>query len=105
MKKVSLACFITGFVLIVCAIGMLWFGLVNIDAIRTTYTAHNFFTYSEYVQSNLGFGMVITGGFVFLGGILTLFMGLYARSQCCCCCGEVEEKDEVKSIEAPKTEE
>ena len=77
MKKISTACFIIAIVLIVCAITLNVLGFTYINGVRYVRHYSGGFMQMSYTttssMANTCLGMIIAGGFLFIGGIL-LFM-------------------------------
>ncbi len=113
MKKISLTSFITAIVLIVCAIVLNVYGFYYINGVRvlrqTGYGFMHMTYYTDTSMTNTCFGMIIAGGFLFIGGILLLMLATLTRCRGKKCCHEHKAEvallpeAEVKA-EEPKAE-
>lgn len=76
MKKISRTSFIAAIVLIVLSIALSVLGFICIDGIKvvhhSNYNGYMRMAYYTTSDSNIGLGMVISGGFLFVGGIILL---------------------------------
>ena len=112
MKKVSLASLIVAIVLILCSIVTTFMGFSYMNGARIVrHTASYGFVRASYYTTeplgNCGLGMIIVGGFLFLGGLLCLILSAntFVPSE------KKEKKEEKKSepaekeVEAPKAQE
>ena len=83
MKKVSKASLISAIIIAVAAIVAIVYGFVCIRGFKVV-TRYAFSIYTEYrTYTELGLGLIITGGFAFLGSIL--LFGLSAMTACADC--------------------
>ena len=102
MKKISTACFIIAIVLIVCAITLNVLGFTYINGVRYVRHYSGGFMQMSYTttssMANTCLGMIIAGGFLFIGGIL-LFMlsaiNCHRPPTAPFCCKD-KQKEEVK---------
>ena len=108
MKKVSTASLIIAIVLIVCAITLNILGFVWMNGYHVTRHYGNGFMQMTYTMNSAStslsytcLGMIIAGGFLFLGGILLLFISAltcHRPPKPCFCCKHHDEVEE----EAPQ---
>ena len=114
MKKVSTASFVMAIILIVCAIVFNILGFVDMCGTHVARHYGNGFMQVTYTMTSsasyyVSLGMIITGGFLFLGGIL-----LFILSALTChrppkghgCCGHHRPpmpEEEVKAEQADQT--
>ena len=108
MKKVSTASLIIAIVLIVCAVTLNILGFVWMNGYHVTRHYGNGFMQMTYTMNSAStslsytcLGMIVAGGFLFLGGILLLFLSALTchvppKPHFCC-----KHHDEVEE-EAPQ---
>ena len=132
MKKVSTASFIIAIVLIVCAITLNILGFVWMNGYHVTRHYGNGFMQMTYTMntssSSLSYtclGMIIAGGFLFLGGILLFILSAQTchvppkphaccrhheeveeepAQEKCCCSHEAPEAKAEPEVAAPEAE-
>ena len=91
MKKVSTFSYIIAIVLVMCSIACNFIGFRYIDGTRIIRQASRGFMqmtyYTTTTPSNFGLGMIITGGFLFVGAMVLFMLSVLAASKCseeCC---------------------
>ena len=109
MKKISTACFIIAIVLIVCAITLNVLGFTYINGVRYVRHYSGGFMQMSYTttssMANTCLGMIIAGGFLFIGGILLFMLSAMTchrppKAPFCCKDKQKEEvKEEAKAAE------
>lgn len=125
MKKVSTASFIIAIVLIVCAITLNILGFVNMNGFHVSRHYGDVFMKMTVMnttstsQTYTCLGMIIAGGFLFVGGILLFVLSALtccreARKSCChheevekpeqCCCSKAEEPEQCCCNKAEEPE-
>ena len=115
MKKVSIASLIAAVVLILCSIAITFMGFSYMNGARIVRhtTSYGYLRASYYTTEplgNYGIGMIIVGGFLFLGGLLCLLLSAntFTPSEAKKARKEVEDKKpepEKKEVEAPEAKE
>ena len=116
MKKVSIASLIIAIVLMLCSIAVTFIGFVYMNGARvvkhvSTYGNMRTSYYTTQSLGNYSIGMIIVGGFLFLGGVLFLILAAntFVPAEPKKCCHKEEKAKEVKQAktveEAPKAEE
>ena len=86
MKKVSTFSYIIAIVLVMCSIACNFIGFRYIDGTRIIRQASRGFMQTTYytttTPSNFGLGMIITGGFLFVGAMILFMLSVLAASKC-----------------------
>ena len=109
MKKVSKASFISAIVLIVAAIVLNVIGFTYINGVRVVrQTGYGFMHMAYYTDSSMTstcLGMIIAGGFLFIGGILLFMLSAMTRCPGRKCCHDHKDEAEEKPAEVQPAEE
>ena len=115
MKKVSLVSLIIAIVLMLCSIAVTFIGFAYMNGARvvrhvSTYGNMRTSYYTTESLGNFSIGMIIVGGFLFLGGVLFLILAAntFVPAEPKRCCHKKEKAGEVKqaksSEEVPEAE-